>query len=80
MMNAIVIFGVGGQVDFIRVDPDYWTVFAVKSFDFEVVPAVVVGLVEFGDGWEEWARYFREWVEEATVDADCHDLDQDHDR
>jgi hypothetical protein len=34
-------------------------------------------LVELGDGREEWAGYAREWMEEAPVDACCHDLNYD---
>ena len=77
MVDAVVVVCVGCQVDFVRVDPDYWAVFVVQSFNLEVVSAVVVGLVEFGDGWEEWAGYVSEWVEEAPVDACCDDLDYD---
>lgn len=40
----------------------------MQALDFEVVAAVVVGLVEGGYGGEERARGLGQWVEEAAVD------------
>lgn len=76
VVDLVVVVRVGGNMDLFGRYPDDWTILLVQPFNFQVVPAVVVRLVEFGDCRKKWPRYLYQRVEESAIDTRSRDVDQ----
>lgn len=57
------------NVHLIRGDSHDRSIAGVQLLDLKIVAAVVVGLVELRDSWEERSWDLSQWVEEPSVDA-----------